>query len=112
MAQKAVEEFHHRLDIGKDELIVKEAEPEFLNSTGAQTAHAFLVRIRTKLGSPVLAKAIDIRVNHMPKETFIIAKYRTGFEKGTADENFTWRVREGKPRLMAYFINSPLLLAE
>jgi hypothetical protein len=47
----------------------------------------------------------------MTAGVFIQAIYQTHFEKGDAQEDFTWRVEAGTPRLMGYQISSPLLLA-
>ena len=47
---RAVDEFHHRLDTQQDELIFKEATPEFQKSMSAETSHAFFTRIGRKLG--------------------------------------------------------------
>ena len=47
----------------------------------------------------------------MPSGTFFFAQYETRFQKGSARENFTWRVENGKLRLVGYFVASPLLPA-
>jgi len=36
--------------------------------------------------------------------------YYTTFSKDKATETFTWRIRNGKPALLGYNINSPALL--
>ncbi len=112
MTRSAVEGFHNRLEAQEDKQILTDATPEFRKSMNAETGGTLFARIRRKLGSPRVSKPISIRVNRMLTGTFIVAQFETSFDKGDAQENFTWRLQDGKPRLDAYSVNSPLLATD
>lgn len=38
--------------------------------------------------------------------------YQSLFAKGAVSEQFTWRIENGEPVLLAYHANSPLLITE
>lgn len=111
MAQAAVDEFHARLRVGEYDLILSDATPEFRHSIGEEALRSFLARVRNVLGAVDQSQLINLRVNHMPSGTFFFAQHETRFQKGSARENLTWRVENGKLRLVGYFVASPLLPA-
>ncbi len=111
ITERAVDEFHERLRSLQDERIISDATPEFQKSMRAES-RVFFVRIRKTLGTPRRSRPISVHVNHMPAGTFIAAQYETSFEKGDAQEDFTWRIQEGKPLLLGYHVSSPLLLTD
>src|SRR5690348_1858042 len=76
---------------------------------GPRNNAGFFARIRNKLGMPTSSEPTSVQVNHMAAGTLINARFRTRFEKAEAQENFTWRIQEGRPRLVGYSVNSPLL---
>jgi hypothetical protein len=51
-------------------------------------------------------------MNHMLSGTLIVAHFRARFEKAEAQENFTWRIEDGRAHLVSYSVNSPLLLVD
>ena len=111
-APSAVESFHQQLNAQQGEQILSSATPEFQKAMSKDTYLAFFARIRRKLGTPISSKPTSIFVNHVPGATLIVAQFQTKFDKGDAQENFTWRVDNGKPRLLGYQIGSPLVLTD
>jgi hypothetical protein len=109
-AQDALDTFHQRLRAHEFEKILKDATPEFRRSMGGDAGRVFFSRVSDTLGAPVSSNPIGVRENHMPAGVFIQASYNTHFEKGDAQENFTWRVDAGTLHLAGYQINSPLFL--
>ena len=77
---------------------------------GDDAGRVFFSRVSNTLGAPVSSNPITVRENHMPAGVFIQAIYQTHFEKGDAQENFTWRVEAGTPHLEGYRVSSPLFL--
>lgn len=112
IAQSAVDELHNLLKAQADEVIYAEATVEFQKSMDAAASRAFFERIRRNLGAPHVSRLISIRVNHMPAGTFLVCQFQTSFDKGDAQENVTWRLQNGKPRLVGYYLRSPLLLTD
>src|SRR5271166_2551595 len=108
-ALNAADAFHSQLARGQYEQIFSEATPEFQNSISRDGSRTLFARIIKGLGNPESSSFTRVQVNHMPAGSFIVAQSRTKFEKGEAIENFTWRVNEGKPFLVAYTVSSPLL---
>jgi len=112
MAQAAADEFHRRLEAKEDDRIFTEATPAFRKAISAETSRGYFARIRRKLGMPRFSQLTNIQVNHTPSGTLIAARFRTTFDRGDAEEIFTWSVQDGSPRLAEYFINSALLLTD
>lgn len=111
-AQGAVDEFHHQLDTAQDELVWRQAAREFQHSMTIDDTHALFARIRSGLGPSQSSRAVQLHVNHMPAGTFMTARFKTKFGKGEAEEDFSWVVRDGKPRLLGYFVKSASLRTE
>ena len=43
---------------------------------------------------------------------FVKLMYQSQFAKGAAAEEFTWQIQNGRPSLVGYYVNSPLLVSE
>jgi hypothetical protein len=112
MTQGAVDQFHHRLEAKEDDQIFASSAPEYQKSMTLETNRAFLSRLRRKLGELRSSQPANIQVNHTPNGTWVTAVYRSQFEKGDAQETFTWSVRAGQAHLAGYAVNSPLLLTD
>jgi hypothetical protein len=110
-AEDARDRFHQRLRAHEFEKILNDATPDFRKSMSDDAGPVFFSRVSNILGAPISSKPVTVRENHMTAGVFIQAIYQTHFEKGDAQEDFTWRVEAGTPRLMGYQISSPLLLA-
>jgi uncharacterized protein DUF4019 len=110
IARNAANEFHRRLEAKQEGQIVAEADPLFMVSNSRDSTIAMLTRVRRKLGAVRASEPAGVQVNVMPQGTFIVAQFRTRFEKGEAQEKFTWIIHEGKSQLAGYFVDSPLLM--
>jgi len=111
-ALAAVDGFHERLGAGHVDQIFADASPEFQKSMNAEASDAMFGRIRRKLGRPRASHATALQQNNTPAGTFIVAQYQTQFDSGVAQETFTWRILDGRPRLAGYTVSSPLLLRD
>jgi len=79
---------------------------------GGEAGRVFFSRINSVLGAPVSSTSVGVRENHMPAGIFIQANYRTHFEKGDAQEDFTWQVDGKAVHLAGYQVTSPLFLTQ
>jgi hypothetical protein len=77
---------------------------------GDDAGRVFFSRVTNILGAPVSSNPISVFENHVPAGVFIQARYHTHFEKGDAQEDFTWRVEAGTTHLAGYQVSSPLFL--
>ncbi len=109
MAQRAVNEFHASLKAHKEGDVAVDVSPRFYQSVDVGARRAYLARIRSTLGAPLSSSPINVHVDHMPAGTFLSARYRTHFEHGDAQEDFSWQVENGRPYLVAYAVTSPVL---
>jgi Protein of unknown function (DUF4019) len=109
MAESALGQLHNHLAAHEDDQIFAEATPEFQKAMNAENSRDFFKRIRGRLGAPHASKPISIQVNHMPAGTFMVCQFQTSFDKGNAQENVTWHLQDGKPRLVVYQVISPKL---
>jgi len=81
----------------------------FRDSQGADETVAMLAKVRASLGGPTSSRLTSVQASHTPNGTFIACLSDTKFERGHAEEKFTWRIEGGKARLYAYTIASPSL---
>jgi hypothetical protein len=107
LARAAVNEFHGRLKSRQFERIFADATPDYQRAMSAEASQAFFVRMSTSLGSPVSCQVTRVQVNHMPRGTLIVVQAETKFDRGSAQEQFTWRVEGQGTRLVAYTASSP-----
>jgi hypothetical protein len=105
----ATNEFHHHLEAAEFEKILADATPEFKKRTTVERSTASFDQIRTKLGKPNISQPTNIQIKHMPAGKIIVIQFQTRFEKGNAQETFTWRIEASMPRLISYSVSSPLL---
>jgi hypothetical protein len=108
-AERALSELHSRLTDHQDDQIFIEATPEYQKAMSAESSREFFKRIRSKLGTPHASTPIRIQANHTPAGIFLVCQFHTSFDNGSAQENVTWHLQDGKARLVVYQVVSPLL---
>ena len=109
-AKAMVSVFHADLDAERYEDIWKETAPQMRNVIKAKEFEKLLSAIHHKLGKVLVAKQADWRANATTQGTFVVLGMDSKFEKGQAQETFTY-VRDGKDlKLVGYNINSPALI--
>jgi hypothetical protein len=110
-AQKATERFHLQLDLSQFDSIYQQADPEFRNAGVEKDANALWRMVQRRFGSLQSDTLLTWNVNFTTSNgTVVRLVYRTTFAKENATETFTWRIRDSKPALLGYNINSPALL--
>ncbi len=110
-AQTATERFHLKLDLGQFDSIYQENDPEFQNAGTEKDANALWRMVQRRFGSLQSDSLFNWNVSVTTNNgTVVRLVYYTTFSKDKATETFTWRIRNGKPALLGYNINSPALL--
>ena len=110
-AKQASERFHLQLDLGQFDSIYQQADPEFRNAGSEKDANALWRMVQRRFGTLQSDTLLTWTVNFTTGNgTVVRLVYGTTFAKEKATETFTWRVRDGKPALLGYNINSPALL--
>jgi hypothetical protein len=105
-ANEAVRRFHQELNSGKYEQICQEAAEGFREKDKHDELIKLLQAVHTKLGDVKAESFGNITVNAGTDGTFIVTSYSSTFERGMAEETFTWLKRAGGLELYTYHIES------
>jgi hypothetical protein len=111
-AQAATEKFRARVMVGEYAQIYGQAEPEFRASATEAQFEKLMKAVERKLGRWQAAAEPAWRVNIGTGGRTVFLGYKSEFEKGSASEEFIWRVKDPAPTLVGYHINSPAFLAD
>jgi hypothetical protein len=109
-AETATDRFHLKLDLGQFDSIYQAVDPEFRNATSEKDANALWRMVQRRFGSLQSDSLVNWNVSVTTNSgTIVRLVYYTTFSKDKGTEIFTWRIRDGKPALLGYNINSPAL---
>jgi len=109
-AETATDRFHLKLDLGQFDSIYQAVDPEFRNATSEKDANALWRMVQRRFGSLQSDSLVTWNVSVTTNSgTIVRLVYYTTFSKDKGTEIFTWRIRDGKPALLGYNINSPAL---
>jgi hypothetical protein len=114
-AERAVDDFHRRLDSVDFAGVVSAAHPEFKNAPGREVFIRHLADIHSKLGEVRKAhlyawhsSPYDNSHPHAPKPELVLY-YKTRFAHGEGDETFGYLLSDGSARLRSYHFMSDKL---
>jgi len=100
--QKLVDRFHSELD--KEQYAQIYAERDKLFRTPEAQYIRLLTTVHRKLGN-VRGEHLDAVTTAVnPQGTFVVLRYATQFERGTATETFSWHLVGDSAKLTGYFI--------
>jgi hypothetical protein len=105
-ADVGVARFHGLMNQEGYELIYQEATPEFQNHGSREETLGFLRRVHTSLGNEHQCHMTGFSVNRTLNGTFAVLTYSTTFDRGTAKEQFSWRMSGNDAKLVGYRIDS------
>jgi hypothetical protein len=111
-AEKAVNEFHERLDKSDFEGIYSATHSDFKAAETEKEFVALLDAVHRKLGTVKNSEKVGWRVNSFNFKTDVILNYKTIFIGGDAHESFTYRMDGDKAILRGYNINSQTLIVK
>jgi hypothetical protein len=110
IGRPATEKFHSQWNHSDWDAVVKECDPAMFENTPGPKLRKFFSAVHEKLGNNVSAKERGWRTNATTDGTYYIVEYTTQFEKGPGTEKFTWKIDGSEAKLVAYNVNSNLLL--
>jgi hypothetical protein len=105
IADEAVQQFHTQLNQGKCQEIYGQAAEVFKSKTNQSSLVNLCTEIKSKLGSVKSTERTDWW--GQPAEqggSYVLTRYDTKLSKSTAQETFTWLVKDGKSQLASYQI--------
>lgn len=102
IAMAAADVFHQRLARGEDELIYREAANSFRAMVSEDAEHAFLSRVRQKLGACSSRDPVAWGAATNSGGTEVRLTYRNECTNGPVQELFLWHVLNNQATLMGF----------
>ena len=107
---KAIDAFHRTLDAGQFQQIWTESAPDMKSATTPDRLNALLDAVHRKLGRFKSGSQVGFNDNVSPAGHMLTVNYQAQYEKGTAGEQFVFRIDGGRALLAGYHINSDALI--
>lgn len=111
-AVKAVDRFHAQYARQQFDSIYAAADKDLKQTTTHAEFVRFMSAVHRKLGPIEETKPVGWNVQRQTNGSFVVLNYETDFARGPGTESFTWRIRQGVPRLQTYNVNSPALVVD
>lgn len=105
LAEKDVATFHQRLDAGQFDAIYTDASEELRQATPHEQFVAFLGEVHGKMGNTTSANETSWHVNFDSAGNRVALVYSTTFANGVSNEQFAYRMHDGKALLLGYRID-------
>lgn len=110
LAQKAVTTFHQQLDAGQFAESYKGASGEFRSATSEADWVKMADAVHRKLGKFQSTVSLGWNDQTTTSGHFIVLTYKSKYERGEANEQFTYRIEGAKALLAGYNVNSNALI--
>jgi hypothetical protein len=110
-ATAEVTRFHARYDRDRYDEIYAQADEGMRSRVTSADWTSRLTTIREKLGAVKGSEMTEWHHSTLGADTLLVTTYRTRFEKGAGTETFTFRTVSARASLLAYSIESPLIVA-
>ena len=110
LATEAVSRFHRLYNAENYSAIYTSADQAFQNAMSEADYVTFMSAVHRKLGSLKSSADAGWRVSQTLNGTQIALAFSSEFAEGAATEQFLFKMSSGKPSLIGYHINSPLLI--
>lgn len=111
-AERASQELRMRIAGGAYGEIIRSATPEFQRVTTELEFAKAMDSVKERLGAWQSSEAPTWKVFAGPTGQTVTLVYSSYFERGTATEEFVWRVERGRPALAGYHVKSSALVAQ
>ena len=112
IADKQIPGFHQLFNERRFQDIVTSSDPDMIKASPEATIIELFEAIHRKLGTVTESTNMSWNVNTFNLETRVVLVQNTSFERGSGTETFTYRITDGKARLLGYFINSNDLIIQ
>ena len=111
-AKQGVAEFRARVAERAFSDVYASADPGFRQAAAEDKFVEFMAALDRKLGPWQSAEDPVWTVTRGTNGHFVRLTYQSRFAKGLAAEEFMWRIQHGRPALVGYHVNSPLLVTQ
>ena len=111
-AERATDEFHMQFAKGSYGEIYDTSDSAIKKSATREQMIAMLQRVNRKLGACGDPQRQSFVVNYNTNGTFVTMVYTRKCANGQLEENFIWRIQDGKPILYGFHFNSPVLATD
>jgi hypothetical protein len=109
-AEKAVLKFHQQLNSAAYEQIYAASDSGLKKATSKADMVKLLEAVHSKLGAFQTGTQSGWQVNYNTGGNNTVIQFDSNFQKGKATETFTFVGNSDAPRLLAYNVNSPVLI--
>jgi hypothetical protein len=111
-AKQGVDEFRARVAQRSFSEIYQASAPEFRQASTEAQFVSLMSALDGKLGPWQSGATAGWNVMRGVGGHSVRLRYDSRFAKGTAVEEFNWRIEHGRPVLLGYHVQSPLLASE
>jgi len=108
-AEAATVRFHQQLDAGKFAESWRSGAPDLRAATPQDKWLALLNAVHTKLGKFRSAKTVGTNDNFNNADHVIVLNQQAQYEHGVAQEQFVFRITDGKAALAGYHVTADAL---
>ena len=109
-AESAIAAFHADLDGGNFEKIYVGSDAELKAATSKELFGKILSGVHSKLGLFKNGKSVGWNDNASTGGHYVTINYEAAYQKGSAQENFVYRINGKQAALVGYHVNSEALL--
>jgi hypothetical protein len=110
VAEAAATSFHQQLDAGKFVDTWQYAAPELRAATPKDEWLKMLDVVHRKLGKFRSTKTVGWNDNFNNGQHYVVLNQQAEYERGSAQEQFVYRIAAGKAALAGYHVNSNALI--
>ncbi len=105
-----IDRFHASLNAGRFEPVWQAAAPDLKTASPEPAFVRLLYAVHRKLGAFKSGKATGFNENVSGAGTFVSIGYASSYQRGSAIEQFIYRIGEGRPTLAGYHVSSDALI--
>jgi hypothetical protein len=105
-ATSGVATFHEQVNAGQFDAIYTAAATDFRKATTQEDFNKLLGAIAARLGKHVSSAQSGWHVNAGTGGTIVTLTFNSTFERGVGTEQFVFRIKDQKPQLLGYHIQS------
>ena len=109
-ADQGVVRFHSEMNAGQYAHIYDASAEEMKATTKREDFIKFLTGAHAKLGAYRESKQVGWNDNYATGGHFVTLTYDSQFERGPAQEQFVYRMKDDQPILAGYHVNSNLFV--
>jgi hypothetical protein len=109
-AERAAASFHAQLDAGRFAAIYAQSSDEMKRTTSQQDLVRLLDAVHARLGRFRSGRTAGWNDSRTSAGRFVALDYAATYERGAAQENFVFRVDDGRAVLAGYHVDSKALL--